>query len=164
MFEGIPLGKTQKTNAIRLLETQNIRHSILIYEVDENDLSGITVANKIGVEPERVFKTLVTRGEKTGINVFCIQVTEELNLKKAAVACGDKKVEMIKEKELLTLTGYIKGGCSPIGMKKHYPTFIDETAQLFNEISVSAGIRGMQIMIKPEDLVRIIEGNFADLI
>lgn len=164
MFEGIPLGKTQKTNAIRLLETQNILHSILSYDIDESDLSGITVANKIGIEPERVFKTLVTRGEKTGINVFCIQVTEELNLKKAAVACGDKKIEMIKEKELLPLTGYIKGGCSPIGMKKFYPIFIDETAQLFNEISVSAGIRGMQIMIKPEDLVRIIEGNFADLI
>ncbi|NUM62981.1 MAG: Cys-tRNA(Pro) deacylase, partial [Ignavibacteriaceae bacterium] len=91
------MGKTQKTNAIRLLETQNILHSILSYDIDESDLSGITVANKIGIEPERVFKTLVTRGEKTGINVFCIQVTEELNLKKAAVACGDKKIEMIKE-------------------------------------------------------------------
>jgi len=156
--------KVQKTNAVRLLETNDIQHSILAYEVDENDLSGITVANKISVEPEKVFKTLVTRGDKTGINVFCIPVTEELNLKKAAVACGDKKIEMIKEKELLPLTGYIKGGCSPIGMKKHYPTFIDETAQLFEEISISAGIRGMQIMIKPDDLVKIVGNNFADLI
>lgn len=156
--------KSQKTNAVRLLESVNIPHSTLTYEVDENDLSGISVANKIGVEPEKVFKTLVTRGEKTGINVFCIPVTEELNLKKAAVACNDKKIEMIKEKELFPLTGYIKGGCSPIGMKKHYPTFIDETAQLFDEISVSAGIRGMQIMIKPENLLRIVKGIFADLI
>jgi len=156
--------KTQKTNAVRLLEANNIIHSTVTYEVDESDLSGITVANKIGVEPERVFKTLVTRGEKTGINVFCIPVTEELNLKKAAAVCSDKKIEMIKEKELLPLTGYLKGGCSPIGMKKHYPTFIDETAQLFEEISISAGIRGMQIMINPEDLAKIVGNNFADLI
>jgi len=156
--------KVQKTNAIRLLEANNIQHSTLAYEVDENDLSGITVAKKIGVEAEKVFKTLVTREDKTGFNVFCIPVTEELNLKKAAVACGDKKIEMIKEKELLPLTGYIKGGCSPIGMKKHYPTFIDETAQLFEEISISAGIRGMQIMIKPDDMAKIVGNNFADLI
>ena len=156
--------KVQKINAVRLLETNDIQHSILAYEVDENDLSGIIVANKISVEPEKVFKTLVTRGDKTGINVFCIPVTEELNLKKAAIACGDKKIEMIKEKELLPLTGYIKGGCSPIGMKKHYPTFIDETAQLFEEISISAGIRGMQIMIKPDDMAKIVGNNFADLI
>jgi Cys-tRNA(Pro)/Cys-tRNA(Cys) deacylase len=156
--------KAQKTNAVRLLESENIPHSTLTYDVDESDLSGITVANKIGVEPEKVFKTLVTRGEKTGINVFCIPVTEELNLKKAAATCGDKKIEMIKEKELLPLTGYIKGGCSPIGMKKHYPTFIDETAQLFDEVSISAGIRGMQIMIKPNDLLEAVKGKLADLI
>ena len=156
--------KTQKTNAVRLLEANSIQHSALTYEVDEDDLSGITVAKKIGVEPEKVFKTLVTRGEKTGINVFCIPVTEELNLKKAASVCGDKKIEMIKEKELLPLTGYIKGGCSPIGMKKHYPTFIDETAQLFEEISISAGVRGIQIMVKPDDLAKILGDNFADLI
>jgi Cys-tRNA(Pro)/Cys-tRNA(Cys) deacylase len=147
-----------------LLESSNIPHSILTYDVDESDLTGITVANKISVEPERVFKTLVTRGDRTGIVVFCIPVAEELNLKKAAIACGDKKIEMIKEKELLPLTGYVKGGCSPIGIKKHYPTFIDETAQLFEEISVSAGIRGMQIRIKPEDLIKIVAGKFADLI
>jgi len=156
--------KTQKTNAVRLLESSNITHSTLTYEVDESDLSGITVANKIGVEPEKVFKTLVTRGEKTGINVFCIPVTEELNLKKAAAVCGDKKIEMIKEKELLPLTGYIKGGCSPISMKKHYPTFIDETAQLFDEISISAGVRGVQLMIKPIDLLEVVKGKFVDLI
>ena len=156
--------KTQKTNAVRLLESSNITHSTLTYDVDESDLSGITVANKIRIEPEKVFKTLVTRGEKTGINVFCIPVTEELNLKKAAAVCGDKKIEMIKEKELLPLTGYIKGGCSPIGMKRHYPTFIDETAQLFDEISISAGVRGMQLMIKPIDLLEVVKGKFVDLI
>ena len=156
--------KSPKTNAVRLLEANNIQHSTLTYYVDESDLSGITVAKKIGVEPERVFKTLVTRGDKTGINVFCIPVTEELDLKKAAAVCGDKKIEMIKEKEMLPLTGYIKGGCSPISMKKHYPTFIDETAQLFDKISVSAGLRGMQIMIKPDDLVKLVGNNFADLI
>ena len=156
--------KQYKTNAIRLLEAQNIPHSTLVYDIDETDLSGITVAIKIGVEPERVLKTLVTRGEKTGINVFCIPVTEGLNLKKASAACGDKKIEMIKEKELLPLTGYIKGGCSPIGMKKQYPTYIDETAQLFDEISVSAGTRGMQIIIKPDILLEVIHGKFVDLI
>ena len=156
--------KSPKTNAVRLLEANNIQHSTLTYYVDESDLSGITVAKKIGVEPERVFKTLVTRGDKTGINVFCIPVTEELDLKKAAAVCGDKKIEMIKEKEMLPLTGYIKGGCSPISMKKHYPTFIDETAQLFDKISVSAGLRGIQIMIKPDDLAKILGNNFADLI
>ena len=153
-----------KTNAVRLLEANNIQHSTITYKVDEGDLSGITVANKIGIEPEKVFKTLVTRGDKNDVNVFCIPVTEELDLKKAAVISGNKKIEMIKEKELLPLTGYIKGGCSPIGMKKKYPTYIDETAQLFDEIYVSAGIRGMQIKINPKDLSEIVNGVFAELI
>ena len=156
--------KTHKTNAVRILEANNIPHTIVTYEVNEADLSGITVANKIGIDAERVFKTLVTRRDKSGINVFCIPVTEELDLKKAAIASGNKKIEMIKEKELLPLTGYIKGGCSPIGMKKKYPTFIDETAQLFDEISVSAGIRGMQVKLKPDDLLKIVDGVFAELI
>lgn len=163
--------KTHKTNAVRILEGNNIPHTTITYEVSKTDLSGLTVANKIGIEAERVFKTLVVRGDKNpakagqvGINVFCIPVTEELDLKKAAIASGNKKVEMIKEKELLPLTGYIKGGCSPIGMKKKYPTYIDETAQLFDYISVSAGIRGMQIKIRPNNLLKIIEGVFAELI
>jgi Cys-tRNA(Pro)/Cys-tRNA(Cys) deacylase len=155
--------KAHKTNAVRILEANNIPHTTVTYEVNETDLSGITVANKIGIDAERVFKTLVTRGDKNGINVFCIPVTEELDLKKASLASGNKKVEMIKEKELLPLTGYIKGGCSPIGMKKKYPTYIDETAQLFDEISISAGIRGMQVKLKPDDLLRIVDGVFAEL-
>ena len=152
-----------KTNAIRILEKENISHSIHTYDVDESDLSGITVANKIGAEPERVFKTLVTRGDKTGITVFCIPVTEELNLKKAAVASGNKKIEMIKEKELLPLTGYVKGGCSPIGMKKKFPTYIDETAQLSDEIYISAGVRGMQVRLKPEALKNLTGATLSDL-
>ncbi len=153
-----------KTNAVRFLEANNIQHSTITYEVDINDLSGITVANKARIEPEKVFKTLVTRGDKTGINIFCVPVTEELDLKKAATASRNKKIEMIKEKELLPLTGYIKGGCSPVGMKKKYPTFIDETAQFFEDIYVSAGVRGMQIIIKPVDLAKITDGRFEDLI
>ena len=163
--------KAHKTNAVRILETNNIPHSTITYEIDETDLSGATVANKIGIEAERVFKTLVTRGDKSpakagqvGINIFCIPVTEELDLKKAAVASSNKKVEMIKEKELLPLTGYIKGGCSPVGMKKKYPTYFDETAQLFDEIYVSAGMRGMQIKLNPVNLLKIVDGVFVELI
>jgi len=153
----------QKTNAIRILEKENIPHSIHTYLVDESDLSGITVANKIGVEPERVFKTLVTRGDKEGINIFCIPVTEELNLKKAAAVSGNKKVEMIREKELFPLTGYIKGGCSPIGMKKKYPTYIDESAQLYDEIYMSAGVRGMQICVSVIHLKNITAAVISNL-
>ena len=156
--------KAHKTNAVRILEANNIPHTTVTYEVNETDLSGITVANKIGIDAERVFKTLVTRGDKNGINVFCIPVTEELDLKKAGLASDNKKVEMIKEKELLPLTDYIKGGCSPIGMKKKYPTYIDETAQLFYEIYVSAGIRGMQVKLDPDDLLKIVGGIFVELI
>jgi Cys-tRNA(Pro)/Cys-tRNA(Cys) deacylase len=153
-----------KTNAMRILEANNIGYTAHHYDVDEEDLSGITVANKINAEPESVFKTLVCEGDKTGLVVFCIPVTEELNLKKAASASGNKKVEMIKMKDLFHLTGYIRGGCSPIGMKKNFPTFIDETAQLFDEIYFSAGVRGIQIKAGPNDLLQITSARFADLI
>lgn len=133
------------------------------YEVDNDDLSGESVAHKINADPDSVFKTLVGRGDKTGLVVFCIPVTAELDLKKAAIASDNKKVEMIKQKELLPLTGYVKGGCSPIGMKKFYPTFIDETAQLFDKIYVSAGVRGTKILLRPDDLVNVISGKYADL-
>jgi Cys-tRNA(Pro)/Cys-tRNA(Cys) deacylase len=154
----------QKTNAIRILEKENILHSVHSYEVDESDLSGITVAKKIHAEPESVFKTLVTHGDKNGINIFCIPVTEELNLKKAASVSENKKIEMIKEKELFNLTGYVKGGCSPIGMKKKYPAYIDETAELFDEIYVSAGVRGMQVKLSLDDLKKITGSKTADLL
>jgi Cys-tRNA(Pro)/Cys-tRNA(Cys) deacylase len=153
-----------KTNAIRILESNNIRYATKSYAVDEDDFSGITVANKIGADAETVFKTLVASGDKSGIVVFCIPVTAQLNLKKAADASDNKKVEMIKMKDLFTITGYIRGGCSPIGMKKNFPTFIEETVQLFEKIYVSAGIRGMQISLSPKDLQRITNALFADLI
>lgn len=153
-----------KTNAIRILESQNISFDVREYEVDENDLSGETVAEKIGANHEEVFKTLVAKGDKSGYCVFCIPDNFELNLKKAAKASGNKTVELIKVKELFPLTGYVRGGCSPIGMKKLLPTFIDETAQLFDRIYVSAGARGMQIHINPDDLKNLIDAKFADLI
>ncbi len=153
-----------KTNAVRILEANKISHTIHNYEVNESDLSGTTVAHKIGAEEETVFKTLVANGDKTGTIVFCIPVTVELNLKKAASAGGNKKIEMVKVKDLFPLTGYIRGGCSPIGMKKDYPVYVEETAQLLEKIYISAGIRGMQICISPFDLKEIIKAAFADLI
>ena len=153
-----------KTNAVRILEINHITHATVSYEVDEEDLSGITVANKIGANAEKVIKTLVANGDKNGINIFCIPVTAELNLKKAATVSNNKKIEMIKAKDLLPVTGYIRGGCSPIGMKKNFPTYIEETVQLFDKIFISAGIRGMQISISPKDLKEITNASFADLI
>jgi Cys-tRNA(Pro)/Cys-tRNA(Cys) deacylase len=153
-----------KTNAIRILESKNIPHTTHTYEVDENDLSGTTVAGKIDAKQETVFKTLVVAGDKNGINVFCIPVTEELNLKKAATVSGNKNIEMVKVKDLFNLTGYIRGGCSPIGMKKNYPVFIEETAQLFEKIYVSAGMRGMQVCLSPEDLKNAVNAEFGDLL
>ena len=133
------------------------------YDYDEQDLSGLHAAQSIGMPPEQVFKTLVARGEKKGVLVFRIPVCCELDLKKAAAAAGDKKVEMAAMKELLPLTGYIRGGCSPIGMKKHYPTFIDETAQLYAEIAVSAGMRGQQLLLAPDDLIQYVDMTVCDL-
>ena len=138
-----------KTNAIRLVEMAGISYRTEEYEVDENNLSGMHVVEQVSLDAQQVFKTLVTRGDKNGINVFCIPVNCELDLKKAASISGNKKIEMTHMKELLGLTGYIRGGCSPIGMKKKYPTYIDETATLFDEIAVSAGVRGCQIILNP---------------
>lgn len=152
-----------KTNVVRLLEANKIPHEIKTYEVDDSDLSGTSVARKIGADEEIVFKTLVAEGDKTGHLVFCVPVNSELDLKKAAKASGNKKVELIPAKNLLEVTGYVRGGCSPIGMKKNFPTFIDETAQLFDKIYFSAGIRGMQIGIYPDDLQKITTSTFAEL-
>ena len=151
------------TNAMRLLDQAKIEYQSVEYEVDENNLAGEHVAGQIGVPVEQVFKTLVAKGEKKGIQVFCIPVNMELNLKKAAAVVGDKKIEMVHVKELLGLTGYIRGGCSPIGMKKKYPTFIDETAILFETIAVSAGIRGCQLIINPEKLVEYIDATVCEI-
>ena len=153
-----------KTNAVRLVEQAGIHVREEFYEFDENDLNGNHAAEAIGKPAEEVFKTLVARGERTGINVFCIPVCFELDLKKAAKAAGDKNMAMIPVKELLGLTGYIRGGCSPVGMKKKYPTFMDETAQLYDEIAVSAGARGHQMLLNPEGLARLVAAKFVDLI
>lgn len=152
-----------KTNAMRLLDQVKIKYESIEYEVDEDNLAGDHVAAQIGVPTEQVFKTLVAKGDKKGIMVFCIPVNTELNLKKAAIVAGDKKIELVQVKDLLGLTGYIRGGCSPIGMKKKYPTFIDETAILFDTITVSAGIRGCQLVINPQDLIRYVEAKTCDL-
>lgn len=152
-----------KTNAMRLLEQAGIEFETKEYEVDENDLSGETVASKVGMDPDSVFKTLVTKGDKNGVAVFCIPVTGELDLKKAAKATGNKKIEMVAVKDLLGLTGYIRGGCSPVGMKKQYPTYIDETAILFDRIAVSAGVRGCQIILDPEKLAEYVKAEQIDL-
>ncbi len=122
------------------------------------------VAEEMGQDPDLVYKTLVTRGEKCGINVFCIPVAKELDLKKCASLIGDKKVEMIAVKELLPLTGYIRGGCSPVGMKKQFPTYIDKTAEDLDKIYVSAGKRGGQIYLSPKALADFVKAEFADVI
>jgi len=153
-----------KTNALRLLDAAGIVYRTVEYIYDESDLGGLHVSQQTGMPPEQVFKTLVARGEKRGILVFCIPVSCTLDLRKAAKAAGDKKVEMIHMKELLGLTGYIRGGCSPVGMKKKYPTFMDETAELYEEIAVSAGIRGLQMLLRPEDLISYAEIVTADLV
>lgn len=153
-----------KTNAVRLVQQAGIPVRESFYEFDEKDLSGVHAAQAIGMPQEQVFKTLVARGEKTGINVFCIPVCCELDLKKAAKAAGDKNMELVAVKELLGLTGYIRGGCSPVGMKKQYPTFFDETCILWDEIAVSAGARGHQMILPPEALAQLVGAKLADII
>lgn len=153
-----------KTNAVRLVERAKIPCREAFYEYDESDLSGTHAADAIGMPQEQVFKTLVARGEKTGINVFCIPVCCSLDLKKAAKAARDKNMEMVAVKELLGLTGYIRGGCSPVGMKKQYPTYIDETCILWEEIAVSAGARGHQLILNPEALAQLVNADITDII
>lgn len=153
-----------KTNAVRLVQQAGIPCREAFYAFDEKDLNGNHAAQAIGFPPEQVFKTLVARGERTGINVFCIPVCCELDLKKAARAAGDKNMELIHVKELLGLTGYIRGGCSPVGMKKRFPTYFDETCQLWEEIAVSAGERGHQMILPPMELADLVDAELKDII
>lgn len=153
------MSSSTKTNALRMLDTASIPYNTRTYVYREDDPCGTD-------DPqlrECMFKTLVARGEKRGPLVFCIPVNQELNLKKAALAAGDKRVEMIHLRELLPLTGYVHGGCSPIGMKKAFPTFFDETALLFDSIYLSAGQRGLQMEVMPEDIIRFTGARTADL-
>jgi len=152
-----------KTNALRILEAAEVPFISREYDVTDGEISGTAVAAKIGREPERVFKTLVTEGRKTGLNVFVIPSNVELDLKKAALAAGDKHVEMIKSRELEQKTGYIHGGCSPIGMKKQLKTYIDETAQLYETINISGGRVGLQVELSPDDIAMLTSAVFCDL-
>ena len=155
---------TKKTNAARILDKLGISYKIKTYEVDESDLSAVHVAQTIGIDISTVFKTLVTRGDKTGVIMAVIGGGEEINLKSLAKVSGNKHVEMIALKELLPLTGYVRGGCSPLGAKKNYPVFLDAHALEHEKISISAGQRGMQIIISPKDLVTATNATVADLI
>ena len=153
-----------KTNAVRLVNQAKIPCREAFYAFDVDDLSGIHAAEALDFPPEQVFKTLVARGSRTGINVFCIPVCSELDLKKAAKAAGDKDMAMVPVKDLLGLTGYIRGGCSPVGMKKRYPTYFDETCEMFDEIAVSAGERGHQMIVPPIELITLVGGKISDII
>lgn len=152
-----------KTNAMRMLDRAKIPYEVLSYEYDESDLSGVHAAQALSLDPAQVFKTLVTRGGKGGVFVFCIPVGAELDLKKAARCAGVKNIEMLHVHELQGLTGYIRGGCSPVGMKKQYPTFIDASADKFGEIYVSAGLRGQQLKVNPRELKEFIGAQFAEV-
>lgn len=143
-----------KTNVIRLLEAEGVPHRIHTYEVDEA-LDAVTAASKVGVDAERVFKTLVASGGGTTHLVFCLPAVLELDLRKAAQVSGCRRVELIRPDELLPLTGYVRGGCSPLAMKKAFPTFLDETSQLFDTILISGGARGLQVELAPNDLVAL---------
>lgn len=146
-----------------MLDRAKISYEVLSYEYDESDLSGVHAAQALSLDPAQVFKTLVTRGGKGGVFVFCIPVDTELDLKKAARCAGVKNIEMLHVRELQGLTGYIRGGCSPVGMKKQYPTFIDASADMFGEIYVSAGLRGQQLKVNPRELKEFIGAQFAEV-
>ena len=155
--------KTEKTNAARLLDKAGISYKLIPYEFDENDLAAQHVADSLGQDIARVFKTLVLHGDKTGYIVCVVPGNGEVDLKALAKTSGNKKVEMIAMKDLLSVTGYIRGGCSPIGMKKRFPTFFHTTALSFETIYVSAGVRGLQIEIAPRELIDFVNGSIAEV-
>jgi len=156
--------KLKKTNAARILDGLGIEYEIKTYVVDENDLSAVHVAQVSGLNIDMIFKTLVARGDKTGVIMAVIGGGDELDLKALARASGNKSVEMIALKELLPLTGYVRGGCSPLGAKKNYPVFLDSRALTLDKISISAGLRGMQLVLKPQDLIKAVNATVANLI
>ncbi|MCR5373214.1 MAG: Cys-tRNA(Pro) deacylase [Solobacterium sp.] len=155
--------KEDKTNALRMLDNAGIAYTTHVYDTDDGMIDGVSVAKKVGEDPEQVFKTLVTRGDDGNHYVFVIPVAERLDLKACARSVGVKSVAMIPQKELFPLTGYVHGGCSPVGMKKKYTTVFDETIVLLDRIIVSAGRVGMQMVLDPEDLLRITDGKAAPL-
>ncbi len=157
------MGGINKTNAARLLDKAKIDYELVPYTVDENNLAADHVAAELGEDINQVFKTLVLHGDKSGYFVCVIPGNMEVNLKAAAKAAGAKKAEMIPMKELLPLTGYIRGGCSPIGMKKAFPTYFHSTVKDWDKIYVSAGVRGLQFKISPDDLIKYVRGTVADI-
>lgn len=156
--------KNKKTNAARILDRLKIDYEIKNYEVDVDDLSAVHVAESTGMDVKMVFKTLVCRGDKNGVLMACIPGDGELDLKALAAVSGNKRVEMVHLKEVLELTGYIRGGCSPLGAKKNYPVYLNETCRNYAKIAVSAGIRGQQLILSPEDLIRAVNAVVANLI
>ena len=159
----MPKDKINKTNACRLLDQKKIQYELIPYEVDENDLGAQHIADQLGEDIDQVFKTLVLKGDKTGHFVCVIPGNDEVDLKKTAKVTGNKSCDLIPMKELLPLTGYIRGGCSPIGMKKPFPTFIHESALLYDYIYVSAGVRGLQLKIAPQDLIDFVGADIYPL-
>lgn len=156
--------KKLKTNAMRILDSKKVPYEMLSYESEDGKIDGISVAHKIGVDEKNVFKTLVAQGTSKELYVFVIPVAEELDLKNAAKIAGEKKIEMIAVKDILKYTGYIRGGCSPIGLKRDYRTFIHESAKGLDFMIVSAGKIGHQIKLNPNDLVEVVSGKFENLI
>lgn len=154
----------KKTNVARLLDRDKIKYELVEYEVDPDNLNATHIAESIGEKPEQVFKTIVMHGDKTGNFVCVVPADTEIDLKKAAHVSGNKKCATLPLKELLPVTGYIRGGCSPIGMKKPFPTFIDISSRKFSEMFVSAGVRGLQLKISPADLAKEAKAEFADLV
>ena len=152
-----------KTNAARLLDTLGIRYELREYEVDPEDLSAETVAAKVGLPPEQVFKTLVARGDRTGVLMAVVPGNGELDLKALARLSGDRKVDTVPLKELQPLTGYIRGGVTALGGKKEYPLFVDETLELFDVVAVSAGVRGTQLVLSPADYLRVTKGKVGPI-
>ncbi len=157
------MASIRKTNAARMLDTLGIPYDLNAYAVDPEDLSAVHSAECLGVDPSCVFKTLVTRGQVHGIALACLPGNAQLNLKKLAAAFGEKSIALVPLKEILPLTGYVRGGCSPVGTKKNYPVCIHTSARQFEKIYVSAGQRGLQFLIAPEDLARAVDAIFADI-
>lgn len=155
--------KIKKTNVMRILDKANISYKAKSYEYEINDLSGVHAAEALGYDPDMVFKTIVTKGDKTGPVVFCLPSEKELNLKEAAKISGNKNLEMVHVKDLFHLTGYLRGGCSPIGMKKTFPTYIDISINNHKEISISAGQRGQQIIINSKDFLAFTSAQTANI-
>ena len=158
------MASTKKTNAVRIMESEGVKFELIEYDIDLDELSGEDAAAKTGIPMEQTFKTLCARGDKNGVLMACLPAGQELDFKKLAAASGNKSVELVHLKEVNGLTGYIRGGCSPVGTKKKYPTFIDETAILYDWITVNAGQRGLPFKLDPNALVRVTEAVAADIL